>query len=71
MPADPITYAVRDMRINHAGCFRCCVGSLAEWLAEQGDDTRIEEGTTFSCFHCEASMILDLGVWRWDREDES
>lgn len=59
---------LNETGINYGGLFRCCIGSLDDWVVEQGDNADVADGTRVPCRHCGSGVILAGATWRWDSE---
>lgn len=56
---DGVLRPAREL-IHQGGLFRCCVGSLVEFLDENKTDTK------HNCRYCKAPMVLREDGWHWD-----
>lgn len=52
---------IDDTQVDHGGLMRCCLETLHSKLGRD-----VLNGDILPCNHCNESMILVDGVWRWN-----
>jgi len=53
-----------SITINQGGLIRCCIDTLSN----HEDISSV--GKHINCKYCDASMILEKGVWKWNPPDD-
>lgn len=56
-----------ETRVNQGGLMRCCLQSLGTFVDEKKDQ-EAAEGEVHRCSYCKSPMVLENGVWRWQKE---
>lgn len=63
-PAKAVVPTSDTFRYAPGGMMRCCIKTLTEMAVEGGGHI---EGDKVPCRWCQSRMVLDGGVWKWDK----
>jgi hypothetical protein len=65
-PAKAVVVPQDTVRYSQGGLMRCCIQTLTN-EAKAGNLADAVDGDKLPCFWCQCRMVLDRGVWKWDK----
>jgi len=68
MTDKPDKLTMQQTKVNYGGLMRCCLSSLGLYVKSVPEQEAYEEDT-IECTYCGNPMILEDGVWRWNKEN--